>query len=166
MVPDSPLAQFKVATAYVAMGNDSAAIDALKKTLRMDSKFTDAQFVLSTILAKKGNFDEALSISRQIQKQDEKSPLGFIQEGDILLLQKKTSAGILAYERAFKIVKSSQLMMKIHQALVAAGLVLEHPIAPQPAAALSEEERERLGRLFSVGQPLSEIIIEERREGI
>lgn len=121
MVPDSPLAQFKVATAYVAMGNDSAAIDALKKTLRMDSKFTDAQFVLSTILAKKGNFDEALSISRQIQKQDEKSPLGFIQEGDILLLQKKTSAGILAYERAFKIAKSSQLMMKIHQALVADG---------------------------------------------
>ena len=121
MVPDSPLAQFKVASVYVAMGNDSAAIDALKKTLRMDSKYVDAQFVLSTILAKKGNFDEALSISRQIQKQDEKSPLGFIQEGDILLLQKKTSAGILAYERAFKIAKNSQLMMKIHQALVADG---------------------------------------------
>jgi len=55
---------------------------------------------------------------------------------------------------------------RIHQALVAAGLVLEYSVAPQPAILLSEEERERLGYLFSAGQPISEIIIEERREGV
>jgi predicted DNA-binding antitoxin AbrB/MazE fold protein len=51
---------------------------------------------------------------------------------------------------------------RIHQALVAAGLALEHPVNPQPAAPLSAEERERIGRVFAVGKPLSEIIIEER----
>jgi len=51
---------------------------------------------------------------------------------------------------------------RIHQALVAAGLVKERPAAPAPAHPLSAEERERLGRIFSVGKPLSEIIIEER----
>jgi len=51
---------------------------------------------------------------------------------------------------------------RIHQALVAAGLTLEHPVNPQPAAPLSAEERERIGRVFAVGKPLSEIIIEER----
>jgi predicted DNA-binding antitoxin AbrB/MazE fold protein len=51
---------------------------------------------------------------------------------------------------------------RIHQALVAAGLALEHPVNPQPAAPLSAEERERIGRVFAIGKPLSEIIIEER----
>ncbi|MCI0525326.1 MAG: antitoxin family protein [Acidobacteria bacterium] len=51
---------------------------------------------------------------------------------------------------------------RIHQALVAAGLALEHPVNPQPASPLSAEERERIGRVFAVGKPLSEIIIEER----
>ncbi|MGE0131792.1 MAG: antitoxin AF2212-like protein [Blastocatellales bacterium] len=51
---------------------------------------------------------------------------------------------------------------RIHQALVAAGLALEHPVNPQPAAPLSAEERERIGRVFATGKPLSEIIIEER----
>jgi predicted DNA-binding antitoxin AbrB/MazE fold protein len=51
---------------------------------------------------------------------------------------------------------------RIHQALVAAGLVLAHPVNPQPAAPLSAEERERIGRVFAAGKPLSEIIIEER----
>lgn len=51
---------------------------------------------------------------------------------------------------------------RIHQALVAAGLVRERPAAPAPAHPLSAEERERLGRVFAAGKPLSEIIIEER----
>lgn len=51
---------------------------------------------------------------------------------------------------------------RFHQALVAAGLALEHPVNPVPASPLSAEERERIGRIFAVGKPLSEIIIEER----
>lgn len=121
MLPESPAAQFKVAAAHMTMGNESAAIDALKKTLRMDSKFIDAQLALSALLAKKGNFEEALAMSRQIQKQDEKSPMGFIQEGDILLAQKKTALAIQAYERAFKLAKGGQLITKIHRALTLDG---------------------------------------------
>jgi predicted DNA-binding antitoxin AbrB/MazE fold protein len=51
---------------------------------------------------------------------------------------------------------------RVHQALVDAGLALERPVNPTPAAPVSTEERERLGRIFAVGKPLSEIIIEER----
>lgn len=51
---------------------------------------------------------------------------------------------------------------RVHQALVAAGLALEHPVNPTPASPISAEERERIGRVFAVGKPLSEIIIEER----
>jgi len=51
---------------------------------------------------------------------------------------------------------------RIHQILVATGLVLERQLPVPPSPPISEEERERLGRIFSVGKPLSEIIIEER----
>jgi predicted DNA-binding antitoxin AbrB/MazE fold protein len=53
---------------------------------------------------------------------------------------------------------------RIHQALVDAGLVQERRFPTPPSPPISEEERERLGRVFSVGKPLSEIIIEEREE--
>lgn len=121
MLPDSASAQFKVAATYITMENDTAAIEALKKVLRIDSKYFEAQSTLSTLLAKKGNFEEALTISRQMQKQDEKSPLGFIQEGDVWLSQKKAALAIQAYERALKISKNGQLIVKIHQALVMDG---------------------------------------------
>lgn len=121
MLPESPLAQYKVAAAQMALGNEPAAIEALKKTIRIEAKFIDAQLALSALLAKKGNFDDALAISRQIQKQDEKSPLGFVQEGDILLAQKKPTLAIQSYERAFKLAKGGQLVTKIHRALILDG---------------------------------------------
>lgn len=121
MLPESPSAQFKVAATYIVMENEPAAIDALKKTLRMDSKYRDALFGLSTLLAKKGNFDEALALCRQVQKQDEKSPLGFVQEGDILLAQKKIPLALQSYEKALKLGKSGQLMTKIHRTLILDG---------------------------------------------
>ncbi|MES2048813.1 MAG: XrtA/PEP-CTERM system TPR-repeat protein PrsT [Pseudomonadota bacterium] len=125
MLPESTSAQFKVATSYIAMGNEAAAIDALKKTLRMDGTYREAQLALSTLLAKKGSFDEALVLSRQIQKQDEKSPVGFIQEGDILLAQKKVALGLQSYERAAKLGKNGLLMTKIHRALTLDGKTKE-----------------------------------------
>ena len=121
MLPDSAAAQFKVAATYITMENDTAATEALKKTLRIDGKFLEAQSALSNLLAKKGNFEEALAISRQMQKQDEKSPVGFIQEGDVLLLQKKAGPAIQAYEHALKISRNGQLLVKMHRALVLDG---------------------------------------------
>ncbi len=121
MQPESAPAQFKVASTLMSMGNETEAIDALKKTLRIDAKFLDAQLALSTIYAKKGNFDEALILSRQIQTQYEKSPLGFVQEGDIFLLQKKNAQAIQSYERALKLAKFGQIVTKLHNAMILDG---------------------------------------------
>jgi putative PEP-CTERM system TPR-repeat lipoprotein len=125
MQPESPSAQFAVATTNMSMNNVPAAIDSLKKTLRLDAKYLPAQLAMSTLLAKKGNFDEALLISRQIQQQDQKSSIGHVQEGDILLLQKKAALAFQAYERGFKIEKNSQTITKIHRSLVIDGKIKE-----------------------------------------
>ena len=49
---------------------------------------------------------------------------------------------------------------QVREALVAAGLVLPQPAAPQ-GQRLSEPERDEVARRIPAGRPLSEIIIEE-----
>ena len=55
--------------------------------------------------------------------------------------------------------------IRIHQALVDAGLVVDtgHWQA-EIVRPVSEDEEEELGRVFAKGKPLSELIIEEREE--
>lgn len=50
---------------------------------------------------------------------------------------------------------------RVREALMAAGLSLPLSLSPV-SGALSAERRAELARLFGVGQPLSELIIEER----
>jgi len=65
--------------------------------------------------------------------------------------------------------ESAQLdeRIRIHQALVAAGLIANADTwSPSPPPdPISEEEQEELAQLFAGAKPLSEIIIEEREEG-
>ena len=51
---------------------------------------------------------------------------------------------------------------RVLRGLADAGVIINKPYEPLPPSPFSDEERERLGRVFAVGKPLSEIIIEER----
>jgi putative PEP-CTERM system TPR-repeat lipoprotein len=62
-----------------------------------------------------------LAISHQIQKQQKKSPVGYIAEGDLLMAQKKPALATKAYEHAFDISKSGPAMLKLHASLSQAG---------------------------------------------
>ncbi len=53
---------------------------------------------------------------------------------------------------------------RVRRALHAAGLSLPAPDASSPQVPLSQERRDELARLFATGQPLSEVIIEERSD--
>jgi len=53
---------------------------------------------------------------------------------------------------------------QIIQILQQTGLLLSRQQLSQPAKAISSEERADLAHRFSIGRPLSEIIIEEREE--
>ncbi|MGH9845695.1 MAG: antitoxin family protein [Blastocatellia bacterium] len=56
--------------------------------------------------------------------------------------------------------------IRVHQILVAAGIVVNHETwRALPEDPVSEEEQQELDRAFAGGKPLSEIIIEEREEG-
>lgn len=53
---------------------------------------------------------------------------------------------------------------RVIKCLEDAGLLLPLEPSPSPRQELSAQERAELGRKFSVGRPLSEIIIEERED--
>lgn len=119
--PESASAQFRIASIYMSMENISAASDALKKALAIKPDYLDAQLAQAALEVRKGNPEQALAIAKQIQKQQGKSPVGYILEGDLLAGQKKPELATHAYERAFSIKKSSPLVMKLHASLSQTG---------------------------------------------
>ena len=64
---------------------------------------------------------EAMKIAKSIQKQHATLSIGFEFEGDLLMNQKKAAQAISAYEKAFSLNQSSQLMIKQYSALSQSG---------------------------------------------
>lgn len=120
-MPDSALAQFRIASIHMAMENPSGASDALKKALAIKPDYLDAQLAQAALEVRKGDHEQALAIAKQIQKQQGKSPVGYILEGDLLTGQKKPELAARAYEHALSIKKSGPLIMKLHASLSQVG---------------------------------------------
>lgn len=125
VMPGSALAQYRIAAVHKAMQNERAAYGGLKKALALQPDYLDAQLALADMELRKGNHDEALKIARQIQKQREKSPVGYLLEGDSFMAQTKPGLAVKAYEQGLAISKNSLLMMKLHAALSQSGKVKE-----------------------------------------
>jgi putative PEP-CTERM system TPR-repeat lipoprotein len=114
-------AQLRIASIQMAMHNEGDAIASLNKALAIQPDYLEAQVGLASVYARKGDFDAGLKIARQIQKQRDALPVGFVLEGDLLMAQKKPAPALKAYEQAASKGKSGQLVIKQHEALRAAG---------------------------------------------
>ncbi len=118
--PDYAPVQFRIASLQLAMNNLSAASDALKKALAIKPDYLDAQLAMVALEAGQKDHEKALSLARQIQKQHQKLPAGYVAEGDILLGQKNPSLAAKAYEHAFSIDRNPAYLVKLHNALTQA----------------------------------------------
>jgi putative PEP-CTERM system TPR-repeat lipoprotein len=121
VVPKSAAAQFRLATVHMKLKNEAAAAEDLKKALALDPNFLQAKLAQVDLAMAKGKPDEALVLVRQIQKAQDKSPAGYLLEGDILASQKKPEQAIRPYEQAFAIARTPQLMLKLASVMKAAG---------------------------------------------
>jgi putative PEP-CTERM system TPR-repeat lipoprotein len=121
VVPKSAAAQFRLASVHMKLKNEPAAAEDLKKALAIDPNFMQAKLGQVDLAMAKGDSDQALVLARQIQKAQDKSPVGYLLEGDILSSQKKPALAIRPYEQAFAIGKTPQLLAKVANAMKAAG---------------------------------------------
>lgn len=115
-MPDSAPAQLQLAQMYVAMQDNKAAEAALKRALTIQPDLIEAKIAQARLAAQAGREDQALKITREIQQQHDKLSAGFELEGD-LLSQKDAAAAAKAYDKALAKQESSQLMIKLHEAL-------------------------------------------------
>ncbi|HJV74660.1 MAG TPA: XrtA/PEP-CTERM system TPR-repeat protein PrsT [Noviherbaspirillum sp.] len=120
-VPTSAQVHYQIASLHVAMKNKAAAEESIKKALSLKPDYLEAQLAQAALEASKGNHAQALSIARKIQQQREKSPAGYLLEGDMLMVQKKPALAVKPYEQAFALDKNGSLLVKLHASLSQSG---------------------------------------------
>lgn len=121
VVPKSAKAQLRLASVHMLLKNEAAAAEDIKRAIALDPDNLQAQLAQIDLALRKGKHDEALAVARKLQKGNPTSPAGFLVEADILMSQKKVEPALRAYEQAYALGKSPQLLVKLGQALRAAG---------------------------------------------
>lgn len=122
MLPESAPAQFRLASIQMAAQNWTAASEALKKALVLKPNYLDARLAQIVLETRQENYERAITISRQVQKQYQKSPVGYVAEGDLLMKQKNPALAAKAYEHALSISRNQPtLIAKLHASLTQTG---------------------------------------------
>ncbi len=120
-LPDSAATQFHLANVQALLQNQKAAAEAVKKAIALKPDYLEAKLLQARIEVQNNKPDEAMKIAKDIQKHHAKLPAGFELEGDLLMNQKKVVQAAGAYEKAFSLHNTGQLMTKLHAALSQSG---------------------------------------------
>ena len=121
LMPNSALAQYRMATVQMSMKNESAAVDSLKKAIALKPDYLDAQVALAAVQVRGNKPEDAVAIARQVQKQLPKAPVGYSLEGDLMMLQQKPAEAVKPYEQALTNNGGNAVLMKLHEALTKSG---------------------------------------------
>ena len=119
--PSNPIALLRVGEAQQAAKDNDGAMQTFKKALALKPDLVDAQRRMAGIEASAGRTAQAISIAREVQKQRPKESIGYILEGDIYALKKAWPDAVTAYRAGLKVVGSSDLAVRLHASLAAAG---------------------------------------------
>ncbi len=123
--PKSPQLLYQLAGAQMGIADFKAAEETLKRVLSLKPDFYEAIATLLILEIRAKRYVEALNIARQVQKQDTKSPVGFLLEGDVLMAEGKFPQAIKVYETAHGMAKNAKTLIKLHTAYVSAGKLEE-----------------------------------------
>ena len=119
--PQSAVALYRLAMAQLANEDPSAAINSLRRATSLRPEFSEAQVLLAETEARQGRSDEALKVAALLQKQNAKSPSGWLVEGDVHIRERRFGAAVKAYEKAYSLARSGPTAMKLHAALTQDG---------------------------------------------
>jgi putative PEP-CTERM system TPR-repeat lipoprotein len=121
MSPKSAEAHYQLAQAQAAQADEKAVRASLLKALQLDPGHLGARAALSGLEARTGRTAEALRLARDLQGRAPHLPLGYVLEGDALLIARRPAEAATAYEQALKRGRDGGLIIKAHRALQLAG---------------------------------------------
>jgi len=119
--PNSPQPFMRLGEFYLGQKDLPLASQNFKKALSIKPDFVPAQRGLITTEMASGRHKEALVIARAMQGQRDNQPLGHVLEGDIQSSQKSWPAAVSAYRLGFDKRPSTEVAIKLHRSLLAAG---------------------------------------------
>jgi putative PEP-CTERM system TPR-repeat lipoprotein len=125
VLPKSPLAQLRLASVYAAMKNEASAASHLKRAVELQPNFVPARLAQIEMAMRAGRPDDALQITRDLQRLEPKAPVGYMLEGDLMLAQRKPAEAAAVYEKALSLAASPEIFSKTLQALGMAGKTKE-----------------------------------------
>ena len=134
----SPQPQLRLADAYMAQKNVTAARESLNRALEITPKFLPAQRGLVILELASGRPDRALAVARVVQSERPDQSFGYLLAGDVESSRKNWEPAATAYRAGLKRDASTELTMKLHSVLVASrkrpdaetiatGWIKEHP---------------------------------------
>lgn len=121
LLPNSPQPYLRMAEIQVLAKNNEGAMQSLRKALSVKPDSVEAQRGTMMLDFDAGHSAEALATARQIQKQRPKQAVGYVLEGDLLVLKKSWPEAATAYRAGLKQSGATVLAVKLHAALTAGG---------------------------------------------
>lgn len=119
--PTKPEPRLKLAQIQATLKRPDDARKTLQEALRLKPDLLAAQYMLGDLDIKASRYEDAHKMARQIQQQVPNSPVGWILEGDTASAGKQYPVAVSAYERAYKLLPSSEILIRLVQALTRAG---------------------------------------------
>lgn len=121
MQPNAPQPYIRLAEAFAASKDNKAAEENLQKALSLKPDTIEAQRGLILLSMQSKKYQNALEITRQIQKQRPKEPTGYVIEGDVWAAQKSWNEAARAYRLSLQRAATTESAIKLHSALSATG---------------------------------------------
>jgi putative PEP-CTERM system TPR-repeat lipoprotein len=131
LAPKSAQAHFLLAQASLKRGDQSPARAALARALELQPDHLGAQLALIQLETKASQWDAALRIAGDIQKQRPKEAVGYQAAGDIERARKRYPEALAAYDAAFKLTPGAELALRRYETQLAA----KNPAAAQAVLA-------------------------------
>lgn len=119
--PQSAVPYLRMASASLVAGDRAAADKSLRKALELDPRSLEAQQGLASLAMEAKKPDEALDISRTIQKQRPKEQVGYLLEGQIHAADKAWDKATEVLRAGLKQADTPELAIRLHEVLLAAG---------------------------------------------
>lgn len=125
LMPQSAVPYMLMAGVQVTNKDVKAAMQSLGKALEVQGDFLPAQRALAELAVQNGQSDQALAISKTMQKQRPNETVGFVMEGDVLAVNKQWADAAVAYRAGLKRSATPELAIKLHSVLLAGGKQLD-----------------------------------------
>lgn len=123
--PDSSPLQSRLGQFKLSRGDTSGALQHLRKAVELDPKAIEPRAALAAAHLRAGAPEEARKVAAALQRDFPKNPAGLVLAGDLAAAERKFADAAASYRKALAMQKSPGVQVKLHQALMAGGMVPE-----------------------------------------